>query len=263
MEYSKLFDLSEEVILLLGFTGPIGRQFSSVFAESGCTLILGDINENAGIKRAEKLKETNSTIEFIRIDVSIENEIVKIVKHVEEKHGRLSVLVNNYSTQPPGFNKKFEESDLGNWCRVLEVNLSGMYLACREASKLMMKQRYGSIINVSSILGVLAPDQRIYGNSGLNAPASYTASKSGVIGLTKYLAAYLGKDNIRVNCISPAGVNPGDVNEEFVRNYSYKIPLGRMANMDDLKGSAVFLASRASEYVTGHNLVVDGGLNIW
>lgn len=263
MNNHDLFDISKEVILLLGFTGPVGRQFSSVFAESGCKLILGDIDEDKGMELAEKLKETNSSIEFIKIDVSQEDEVVKIVGHIEEKYKRLSVLVNNFSIQPEGFNKKFEESDYRTWSRVMDVNLSAMYLTCREVSKLMIKQKYGSIINVSSILGVLAPDQRIYGDSGLNAPAAYTASKSGVIGLTKYLAAYLGEHNIRVNCISPSGVNPGDVDKGFVESYSYKIPLGRMADMEDMKGPVLFLASKASQYVTGHNLIVDGGLSIW
>lgn len=263
MNYDELFDLSNDVVIQLGFTGPIGRQFASIFAESGCALILGDINDKDGIEIAEHLKGINSKIEFIKIDVTNEEGVKKMVQHIEKKYQKISVLVNTFSKRPTDFNKRFEDSDFKSWDEVMRVNLSSMYLTCREVSKVMIKQKSGVIINVASFLGVVAPDQRIYGDSGLNSPAIYTASKSGVIGLTKYLAAYLGKFNIRVNCISPGGINGGGVDKEFEKNYSYKVPLGRMGNMDDLKGPLIFLASRASQYVNGHNLLVDGGMSIW
>ena len=263
MDYNELFDLREEIVLLLGFTGPIGRQFSSILAESGCTLLLGDINEKESIELVGKLKKENSKVEYIKINVADEDEVVKMIKQVENKYKRISVLINNFSKRPTDFYKSFEESELKSWSEVMDVNLSAMYIVCREVSKIMIKQQSGSIINVASVAGVIAPDQRIYGDSGLNSPASYMASKSGVIGLTKYLSAYLGKYNIRVNSISPAGVNPGDVDVEFVKNYSCKIPLGRMANMDDLKGPLIFLSGKASQFVTGHNLMIDGGRTIW
>lgn len=263
MNYSKLFDLSDEVVLQLGFTGPIGRQFSSILAESGCTLVLGDINEKDGIEISEGLKKVNKNIEFVKIDAGNEADVKNAVGSIEKKYHKITVLVNTFSRRPTDFNKKFEDSSFESWNDVMEINLSAMYLACREVSKLMIRQKRGSIINVASFLGVVAPDQRVYGDSGLNSPAVYTASKSGVIGLTKYLAAYLGKFNVRANCISPGGVDPGEVNKDFAEKYSYKVPLGRMGNMDDMKGPVVFLASEASRYVNGHNLVVDGGLTIW
>ena len=262
MDYGELFNLSGEVVLLLGFTGPIGRQFAAVFAESGCALVLGD-NSAEGADIAEGIRKTNRSAEYIRLDVTDEADVRDTVAYVSEKYGLISVLVNNFSARPEGFYKKFEESDLSCWNEVMNVNLSAMYLSSREVSKVMMRQGRGSIINVSSIHGVIAPDQRIYGGSGLNSPAVYASSKSGVIGLTRYLAAYLGRYNIRVNCICPGGVNPGDVNEGFVAQYSSRIPLGRMADMDDLKGPAVFLASQASRYVTGQSIIVDGGQSIW
>lgn len=263
MKYTELFDLSDEVILQLGFTGPIGRQFASVYAESGCTLILGDINEADGVKIVSNLKEINNKVDYIKIDVTDEQRVKEMVQYLDEKYQRVSVLVNTFSKRPTDFNKKFEESDFKSWVDVMEVNLSAMYLVCREVSKLMIRQGQGVIVNVASFLGVVAPDQRVYGSSGLNSPAVYTASKNGVIGLTKYLAAYLGKHNIRVNCISPGGVNPGNVDKDFEKNYSYKVPLGRMGNMDDMKGPIVFLTSKASQYVNGHNLIVDGGMTAW
>ncbi|HHT9105596.1 MAG TPA: SDR family oxidoreductase [Candidatus Wujingus californicus] len=263
MNYNKLFNMSDEVVLQIGFTGPIGRQFSSILAESGCSLILGDVNEEEGGKIVHNLKEINGKIEYVKIDVADEQGVREMVKYVSGKYGRISVLVNAFSKRPTDFNKKFEDSDFKSWTEVMEVNLSAMYLVCREISKIMIIQRQGSIVNVASFLGVVAPDQRVYGGSGLNSPAVYTASKSGVIGLTKYLATYLGKYNIRVNCISPGGVNPGGVDKEFEKNYSAKVPLERMGNMDDMKGPLIFLASKASQYVNGHNLVVDGGMTVW
>ena len=263
MKYNELFDLSNEIILQLGFTGPIGRQFSSVLAESGCTLILGDINDKDGTEIARGLKKINAKTEYIKVDVADENNAREMIQYLEKKYKRISVLVNTFSRRPEDFNKKFEESTIKGWNNVMEVNLAAMYSICREISKLMIKQKEGAIINIASFLGVVAPDQRVYGNSGLNSPAVYAASKSGVIGLTRYLAAYLGKYNIRVNCISPGGVNTGSIDKDFEKNYSHRVPMGRMGNMDDMKGALIFLASRASQYVNGHNLIVDGGLSIW
>ncbi|OGP13261.1 MAG: hypothetical protein A2054_11255 [Deltaproteobacteria bacterium GWA2_55_10] len=262
MDLNKLFNISDEVILLLGFTGPIGRQFATVFAESGCTLVLGDNSEN-GRDLAESIKKMNRNTEYIRLDVTDETDVRDAVSYVAEKYGLISVLVNNFSARPEGFYKKFEDSELGCWNEVLNVNLSAMYLSSREVSKVMMRQGYGSIINVSSVHGVIAPDQRVYGGSGLNSPAVYASSKSGVIGLTRYLAAYLGKYNIRVNSICPGGVNPGNVDKGFVDEYSTRIPLNRMADMEDMKGPVVFLASQASRFVTGQSIIVDGGQSIW
>ena len=263
MKYNELFDLSKDVVLQLGFTGPIGRQFANVFAETGCRLILGDNNVKDGEEIAGDLKQVNDKVEFVNIDVTSEADVAGMVEYIEGNYGDISVLVNAFSKRPFDFNKSFEESNYTSWKAVLEVNLSAMYIVCREVSKVMMKHERGSIINIASFLGVVAPDQRVYGESGVNSPAVYTASKSGVIGLTKYLAAYLGKYNIRVNSISPGGVNPGNVNEELSENLANRIPLGRMGNMDDMKGPVIFLASNASQYVNGHNLVVDGGFTVW
>lgn len=263
MNYHELFDLTDRVILQLGFTGPIGRQFSSILAESGCRLILGDINEKDAIPIVENLKKINKRTEYIKIDVTREEDVESTIREIEKKYDVPTVLVNTFSRRPTDFNKKFEESDYTSWKDVLETNISAMYLVCRAVSRFMQKKGEGSIINVASFLGVVAPDQRVYGKSGLNSPAAYTASKHGVIGLTKYLASYLGQYHIRVNSISPGGVDSGGLDEEFVRNYSHRVPLGRMANGDDLKGPLIFLASQASQYVTGHNLIVDGGFSIW
>ncbi len=263
MNYQELFDLTDSSVLQIGFTGPIGQQFSSILAESGCRLILADINGKEGIPIVENLKKINKRAEYIKLDVTDEDDVEATIREIEKKYDGPTVLVNTFSKRPTDFNKRFEESEYASWKDVLETNISAMYLVCRAVSRCMKKKGGGSIINVASFLGVVAPDQRCYGKSGLNSPAAYTTSKHGVIGLTKYLASYLGQHNIRVNSISPGGVNSGGLDEEFVKNYSYRVPLGRMANGNDLKGPLIFLASKASQYVTGHNLIVDGGLSVW
>lgn len=265
MKFPPLFDLSHKVVIQFGFTGAIGQQFSSILAESGCTLILVDLQEEQGRLISDRLKKINPKVEFIQCDASQEEAVKNVVQYVYRQYKTLSVLINAISGKPRDFFKKFEDSDLTSWQEVMNANLTTFYLTCREVSQCMIQNNIqgGSLINIASFLGVVAPDQRVYGNSGINSPAVYTTSKFGVVGLTKYLAAYLGKFNIRVNAISPGGVDAGATPAEFRQNFSQKIPLGRMANMNDMKGPLVFLASDASQYVTGHNLIVDGGLSIW
>ncbi|MED5040779.1 SDR family oxidoreductase [Geobacillus stearothermophilus] len=162
----------------------------------------------------------------------------------------------------------FEDYDLNQWKEIMDTNLTSMFLVAKEVGKVMKKQRKGgSIIQTSSIYGILAPDQRIYEGSfylgrKINTPAIYSASKAGVIGLTKYLATYWAKDGIRVNAITPGGVESGQ-NDTFKQNYSNRVPLGRMAQPEEMVGALIYLASDASSYVTGQNIVVDGGLSAW
>lgn len=156
----------------------------------------------------------------------------------------------------------FEECELDTWNKCLNVNLTGVFLCSKIIGCEMIKLGKGSIINIGSIYGLVGPDQSIYGDSGINSSAVYSASKSGVIGLTKYLATYWGNKGIRVNCLTLGGVENGQ-DQEFINKYSAKTPLGRMAKKEDYKGALLFLASEASAYMTGANLVIDGGWTAW
>jgi Dehydrogenases with different specificities (related to short-chain alcohol dehydrogenases) len=179
-----------------------------------------------------------------------------------KRFGRIDVLVNGAAGRTPGFFKPFEEYELSDWNAVVAANLTGTFLCCQAVGPQMKKGGGGSIINTSSIYGVVAPDQRIYDGSSINTPAVYSASKAGVIGLTRYLATYWAEDKIRVNTITPGGMF-NEQEPEFVRRYESRTPLGRMGRPHELRGAIVFLASEMSSYVTGHNLVVDGGWTTW
>jgi len=258
MNVREMFDLSDRVSIVTGATGQLGYQFSTALLEAGANVVLADkvpIPE----KKLEKLKSIGPEAMAIKVNVTDKNSIKSMAKKVVSKFGKIDILVNNAGT---AVFTSFEERSLDEFEKVLDVNLKGVFLCSQIVGKLMIKQKSGNIINIGSTYGIVSPDHRIYGKSGRNSSEVYGASKAGVIQMTKYLATYLSKYNIRVNCISPGGVfNYQD--PAFVRKYSYKTPLGRMANEAELKGAVIFLASDASAYVTGHNLVVDGGWTTW
>jgi len=168
------------------------------------------------------------------------------------------------------FFEKFEKYNFQLWQKSLEGNLSGVFVVTKSVAKHMIKRKKGSIINIASDVGVISPDHRIYEANkkfnykgvNFNTPISYSVAKSGIISMTRYLATYWAKKGIRVNCISPAGVYKKH-DKKFVEQLSQRIPLGRMAKSDELNGAIIYLCSNASSYVTGHNLVVDGGRTIW
>ena len=204
-------------------------------------------------------------------DVSNPTEVNNLVRNVVKEFDTIQILINNAATKSDNledFFAPFEDYSLREWRRIMSVNLDGMFLAAQAFGKQMIKQKLGgSVIQTSSIYGTVAPDQRIYEGSKymgykINTPAVYSASKAGVLGLTKYLASYWADHKIRVNAISPGGVSSGQ-NEEFKFKYSRRVPLGRMADSMDMVGAVLYLASDASSYVTGQNLIVDGGLTCW
>jgi NAD(P)-dependent dehydrogenase (short-subunit alcohol dehydrogenase family) len=237
---------------------------------AGATVIAMDLDVDS-IERSVA-PETSGLI-AIRVDLAEEASVVETASRIEKDHGTPCVLVNNAASKSSDvrtFFKPFEETSLANWEEVMAVNVSGMMLMCREfGSRMSAGRKGGSVINISSIYGVVAPDQRIYEGShyadlggAINTPAVYSTSKAAVLGLTRYLATYWAHAGIRVNAISPGGVGSGQ-NETFKAKYSARVPLGRMAEASELEGALLYLASDASSYVTGQNLIVDGGLSAW
>lgn len=207
----------------------------------------------------------------ISCDVSVEVEVQKMIEQVTNVLGNINVLFNNAATKSrnlDAFFAPFEDYSHEEWKKIMSVNLDGMFLVAKNASKQMIKNgKGGSIIQTASIYGVVGPDHRIYNgayflNHEINSPAVYSASKAGVIGLTKYLATYLAVHNIRVNTLTPGGLQTGQ-NEEFIHNYSNRVPLGRMGLVEEMVGAVIFMASDASSYMTGQNIIVDGGLTAW
>jgi NAD(P)-dependent dehydrogenase (short-subunit alcohol dehydrogenase family) len=204
-------------------------------------------------------------------DVTNPESVEKMVKNVVSTFGRIDILHNNAAGKSNNLSQFFaplEEYDLEQWNQIMDINIGGMFLVAKFVGKFMAEQNQGgSIIQTSSIYGILGPDNRIYEGSyyleqQINTPAVYSASKSAVIGLTKYLATYWAQKGIRVNTITPGGIESGQ-NDTFKQKYSNRIPLQRMAKPHEIAGALLFLASDASSYVTGQNIIVDGGLSAW
>jgi NAD(P)-dependent dehydrogenase (short-subunit alcohol dehydrogenase family) len=265
MSEKNLFNLAGKVSLVTGAGSGLGRAFCEALAEYGSDLVCADINEGWAKETAGIIAKYGVRTLVVKVDVSKQDEVKALFGKVDQEFGKLDVLFNNAGIADKG--AKLHERRLEDWNRVIAVNLTGTFLCMQEGIKLMLQQKSGSIINISSILGVnaLGPD--------ILTVEHYAASKHGVIGLTKMAAAQYGSDNIRVNAIAPGfyaptrlGATEGRTEEEakaWAEKVTKIIPLGRFAKPEELKGLAVFLASDASSYVTGATYITDGGCVAW
>jgi len=263
---NKLFDVSREIVLITGVSGQLGAEYARVFLECGAKVIGLD---RATSNRSDILAtEHPQNYWFISADVTDKISLQHALKQCEDQIGTLTVLINNAAIDSPPSatpeeNGPFEEYPESSWDKVVDVNLKGVYLCCQVFGAAMAKREKGAIINAASIYGVVSPDQSLYEYRRQRGevffkPVAYSASKSGILNLTRYLAVYWAKQNIRVNSLSIAGVF-NNQEEAFLEAYCSRIPIRRMANVDEYNGSVLFLASEASRYMTGHNLIVDGG----
>tara|TARA_A100001388_G_C28767750_1_gene501809 strand:+ start:1270 stop:2064 length:795 start_codon:yes stop_codon:yes gene_type:complete len=260
-----MFNLSDKVILVTGGTGLLGKTYCEELAKNDAIVIMADLKETNPKKIAEEFYTSKSyQIYGMEVDVSSEKQIIDLMHKIRKKFGKLDVLINNAAVTGEHLLREgevftsFEESSLQIWEKSLKVNLTGVYLSTREAGKLMLDNGKGCIINISSIYGVVGPDHSIYKNMPFNSICSYAASKAGIHGLTRWLATYWGDKSIRVNTVVLGGVeNKHDV--EFVKLYSERTPLKRMANPKDMIGIILYLASDLSKYATGQQFFVDGG----
>ena len=270
--YRYQFDLHGKVAIVTGGAGILGRHFCAGLAESGAAIAVVDLRADKALELAQVLAERykGKTI-GIGCDVSSPESVQAMVAQVVAEFGKINILHNNAagkSDDLEAFFAPFEEYSLDQWRKIMAVNLDGMFLVAQAVGKQMVTQdKGGSIIQTASIYGVMAPDHRIYKDSfylgrQINTPAVYTASKAAVIGLTKHLATYWANKKIRVNTLTPGGTESGQ-SDEFIRRYSTRIPMNRMADAHEMVGALLYLASDASSYVTGQNIIVDGGLNAW
>lgn len=259
------FQLENKIAIVTGACGLIGQNHCKALAEAGATVVVADVNYDKCVQIAQSLGEKHFPISF---DVADEASVIEAKNKIVEKFGKIDVLVNNAAINDMFENpalaaeqSMFENYPVDMFRKSLEVNVTGVFLCSQVFGTVMAKQKSGSIINVASTYGIVGPDQSIYMNEGKQTfykSAAYPATKGAVINFTRFLAAYWGKDGVRVNTLSPGGVENGQ-EEWFIKNYSQKTALGRMAKSHDYKGAIVFLASDASQYMTGANLVVDGG----
>lgn len=271
-QYAKKFSLSGKTAIVTGGVGILGKHFCKGLADCGANIIVADLDENNVKQFANELKDDfNANAIGIACDVSLPDSVNDLVSMALESFSSIDILHNNAASKSAdldAFFAPFEDYSLAEWRRIMSVNIDGMFLVAQAVGKQMLTQeKGGSIIQTASIYGAMAPDHRIYEgsfymNRQIGTPAVYVASKAAVIGLTKYLATYWADKNIRVNTLTPGGVESGQ-NKIFKKNYSNRIPMARMAQADEMVGALIYLASDASSYITGHNLIVDGGLNCW
>lgn len=266
-----LFDLSGKTALITGGAGIIGTHFARTLLEAGANVMVMDVNAEAIAAVTSDLSTSfGSRIHGATGTVTEPKAVADTVAGTLDRFGAIDVLVNNAASKSSDLAAcfaPFEEYDLAIWREIMGVNIDGMFLVAQAVGRHMVERKRGSVIQIASIYGVMAPDQRIYEGSHylgrqINTPAVYSASKAAVLGLTRYLSTYWADAGIRVNSISPGGMSSGQ-NDTFQRAYGQRVPLGRMGNVSELSGALLYLASDASSYVTGQNLLVDGGLTVW
>lgn len=261
----QLFSLKGKVAIVTGGAGFFGTPISIALAEAGAQVIIASRNGEKCREFAATIRERGLLAEGMALDLENETSITGFVNAVKQQYGRIDVLVNN-AVSREGF-KNLEDIDTESWEKAQRINSTGLVLITRAVVPFMKEQGGGSIINIGSIQGAVGPNFPVYGDTGMTSPLNYTYDKWGMVGFTKWLANYYGKYNIRANCISPGGYGPGVAQmtgkEEFIENYKRLTPLGRFAVDDDIKGPVVFMASDAAAFITGHNLLVDGGWTSW
>ena len=250
------FSLKGRVALVSGGAGPqFGSSISEALAEAGATLITASRSLERNEEFAEGLKSQGYDAHAMEMDITELESIEALGAGVAERFGRLDILVNSALAIKGG---GFEEQTPESWAFGAKGNMVGLFAMCKAFVPRMVEQGSGSIINISSIYGVVANDPTLYEGTDMRQPPDYTFVKAGMINFTRYLANYFGKQGVRANCICPGGYDCGDPGP-FVENYTKRVPVGRLLDNEDLKGAVVFLASDASSYVTGHTLMVDGG----
>lgn len=261
--------MKNKVCIVTGAGGIIGSKIVEKLLAAEARVSAVDLNAESLKKLVDANKNPN--LMTLEADITSPENVDSIVSKTVAKWGQIDVLVNNAAAKYSDLKKFFaplEEYSLEVWKSVMEVNVDGMMLMAQKVGKQMVAQKKGgSIIQTASIYGMVAPDQRIYEGSeymgvGINTPLVYSASKGAVLAMTKYMSTYWAKDGIRVNTVTPGGVESGQ-NDTFKRNYSARVPMGRMAKAEEIADAVEFLASDKSTYITGQNIIVDGGLTTW
>ena len=256
MSVLDLFRLDNRVALVSGGAGIYGAHITRALAEAGAKVVIASRDVTRAEEFARTLREDGLSVVAASLDLASQDSIFSLREWIVSRLGSLDILFNNAVARSGGDLGTVTEEE---WEAAMKINSTGLFLACKIFGEQMVKQRSGVIVNIASIYGVVGPDFNIYEGTSITNPANYAFAKGGMINFTRYLASYYAQFGIRVNVISPGGFSTGDQPEEFVRRYSNKTLLGRMATDDDIKGAAIYLASDASAYVTGHNLLVDGG----
>ncbi len=267
------FKLNGKTAIVTGGIGLLGKGFVRTLAEAGASVIVADLNQPAAQAYAQELQQQGYQVHGLGVNVTDKNSVEQLIQDTLNLCGSVDILVNSAALDPKfdpekqgeQANNAFENYPLDMWNAALNVNLTGPFLMSQAAATQMRKQESGVIINICSIYGLTGPDQRLYEKEGQPPsfkPVFYSVTKAGIVGLTKYLATYFAGTNIRVNTLTPGGVYNGH-DEEFSSKYGQRAVLGRMADKDEMNAGLLYLASDASKYVTGTNLIIDGGWTAW
>lgn len=271
-DLSNLFDLTGKSAVVTGGCGIQGKRITRGLAANGADVAVVDLDAATAEVQARAIADEYGVRALgIACDVADKDAVQAMTAAVAAQFGKIDILHNNAASKskdPREFFVPFEDFDFDVWRQVMSVNIDGMFLVAQSVGKQMVQQGHGgSIIQTSSTYGLVGPDFGIYEGSEymgckITTPAAYAASKGAVVQLTRYLATYWGDQGIRVNTLVPGGIESGQ-NETFQKNYGARVPLGRMANVDEMVGAVVFLASDAASYMTGQMIVVDGGWTAW
>lgn len=273
----KKFSLENKVCIITGGAGLMGDSHARAVLESRGVPVLLDISEEKLEEEKKRLNKEyeDQPIEFFKTDITKRTDLVTVCDNVVDKYGHIDILINNAANNPKMESKavnmgaiRFDNLPLEIWQDDMAVGLTGAFLCAQVFGKQMELQRKGVILNISSDLGIIAPDQRIYRKNGISEakqpvkPVTYSVIKHGLIGLTKYLATYWADKGIRCNAICPAGIENGQ-DEDFIKKLTNLVPMGRMAAKDEYQATVLYMISDASAYMTGTTVIVDGGRTCW
>lgn len=239
--------LKDKIIIVTGGNGLLGRDIIAKIIAQGATCLNVDVNH-----------ETNDDLTQINCDITNTEMVKSVISQVIQKYGRIDGLVNNAYPRTPNWGARFEDIDYESWQKNMDWQLNSYFYFTQQVSKYMVQAKSGSIISMSSIYGVVGPDFTVYDGTSMTMPAAYSAIKGAIVNFTRYLASYLGPNNIRVNTVSPGGIFDNQ-NITFVSNYEKKVPMRRMGLPDDISPAVVFLLSEEAKYITGQNIIIDGG----
>ena len=251
--YRDLFSCKDKVALVTGGLGLLGKEIARGLSDFGALVCIADIQEHP----LKGLNDATAAF-FQKFDITSEDSIRQTIEAVIRQFGKIDILVNCAYPRTADWGAKCEDVPFDSWKMNVNHHLGGYFLCCQKVAEQMKRQGGGSIINLASIYGVVAPDFSIYEGTPMTMPVAYSAIKGGIIAFSKYMSSYYAKDNIRVNCVSPGGIFDKQANS-FVEKYNANTPLARMGTPEDIVGAVLYLASDAASYVTGHNLIIDGG----
>lgn len=267
------YSLKQRVAIITGAAGLLGSDYCHTLASVGAHVVVADIDAHRSARLADEVTESHGVDALaIEVDVAVPDSVRGMVTKTLDQFNRVDILVNNAAIDPKfdpehadKHGNRFENLPFSEWQQALNVNVTGMFLCAQAVSKPMLEANRGVIVNISSTYGIVGPNQRLYQREGKPSqykPVTYSVSKAAVLGLTRYLATYFAGTGIRVNTLTPGGVYAGH-DDEFVHRYSAHTVLGRMAEREEISHAMLYLVSDASSYMTGANLIVDGGWTAW